>query len=145
MAIPSDHMPVGEGLSPDGSSGVMFFVDAEWIYHLEEHGNVQKYEDARFILESVSAPDAIFAGLNREEMEEGLCYSVRITHDPEEEGDPGSLLIPPHPGFVFLSYARIGVGGYLVFDWSWREEDPENPGHPLDWEIDFERRTWWSS
>jgi hypothetical protein len=43
---------------------------------------------------------------------------------------------------VFVAFARTAIGGYVVFDWEWREEDADAPGHPVGWEIDFERRTW---
>jgi hypothetical protein len=43
---------------------------------------------------------------------------------------------------VFLAYVHGCVGGYIVFDWDWREEDPDKPGFPLNWEEDFEPPTW---
>ena len=27
--------------------------------------------------------------------------------------------MPPRFGFVFVTYARTGIGGYVVFDWEW--------------------------
>ena len=68
-----------------------------------------------------------------------MCYSVRPIRDPEIEEEQQPL---PRYGFAFLIFARLGVGGYVVFDWEWREEDAEAPGHPSGWENDFERRTW---
>ena len=38
--------------------------------------------------------------------------------------------------------ARSGIGGYVVFDWEWREEAADAPGHPAGWATDFERRLW---
>lgn len=87
--------------------------------------------------EAVAEPDSIFQGLKRPGQEVGLAYSVRPTHDPdEEELNP----IPPRFGFVFIAFARSGIGGYVVFDWEWRPEDADAPGS--GWETDFERRTW---
>ena len=95
--------------------------------------------DARFILEAIADPDAIFDGLKRPGQEESLCYSVRPTRDPEIENQDK---FSPRYGFVFLAFARMAMGGYLVFEWEWREEDGNVPGHPAHWENDFERRTW---
>ena len=92
---------------------------------------------ARFIEEAVSDPDAIFEGLNRLGMDAAVAYSVRPTHDPDEPDQDG----PPCYGKAFVVYARQGVGGYVVFDWEWREED-EEPGYPDGWRGDFTRRTW---
>jgi hypothetical protein len=86
----------------------------------------------------VSRPDAISEGLKRGQQETSLCYSVRPTHDPV---DPDAETLPRY-GFTFVTFVRPGIGGYVVFDWTWREEDSNLPGHPLSWETDFTRRTW---
>ena len=138
MPIPRDQLPIGEGLHPDGAAGASFFVDKAELDILEEDGPEWKLDDARFILEAIAKPDAIFAGLLRPGQENSLCYSVRPTHDPDEEANEGL----PRYGFVFVVFARSGVGGSVVFDWEWREEDAETPGHPIGWEDDFARRTW---
>ena len=106
---------------------------------VQQNGPEWKLDDARFIYEAVQAPDAIFEGLLRPGQESSLCYSVRPTHDPD---DPAAGPSPPRFGYVFVSFARPGVGGFVVFDWEWREEDPDSPGHPSGWEKDFARRTW---
>jgi len=56
-------------------------------------------------------------------------------------GEPGEPTLPRY-GFVFVAFARPGIGGYVVFDWEWREEDPDAPGRPLNGQSDFTRRTW---
>ena len=141
MAIPSNQLPIGEGLHPDGTGGATFFVDRAELDVLEHDGPEWKLEDARFIKEAVADPDAIFQGLKRTGQEDGLAYSVRPTHDPDDEvPNP----IPPRFGYVFLAFARSGIGGYVVFDWEWREE-ADLPGHPVGWETDFERRTWFKT
>jgi hypothetical protein len=139
MPIPIDQIPIGEGLYPDGKPGASFFISRAELDLLERDGPEWKLEDARFIPETVGQPDAIFEGLLRPGQEKSLCYSVRPTHDPENEDENQSL---PRYGFAFLTFARLGLGGYVVFDWEWREEDVEAPGHPSGWRIDFERRTW---
>jgi hypothetical protein len=139
MPIPRDQLPIGEGLHPDGTTGASFFVDRAELDILEVDGPEWKFEDARFITESVGDPDAIFQGLKRPGQEGSLAYSVRPTHDPNEDE---SVTLPPRFGYVFVAFARSGVGGYVIFDWEWRKEDSDVPGHPIAWQIDFERRTW---
>lgn len=139
MPIPSDQLPIGEGLDPAGNAGASFFVDRNALELIEQDGPEWKMEDARFIPEAVREPDAVFQGLKRAGQEESFAYAVRPSHDPDDEN---ATFIPPHLGFVLVAFARTGVGGYVVFDWEWREEDPDNPGHPLGWEADFERATW---
>ena len=139
MPIPRDQLPIGEGRHPDGTTGASFFIDKAELEILEEDGPEWKLDDARFIQEAVADPDAVFRGLNRPGFEEGLAYSVRPTHDPDEE-QPEQ--IQPRFGYVFLAFTRTGIGGYVVFDWEWREEDGEAPGHPSGWATDFESRTW---
>jgi hypothetical protein len=92
-----------------------------------------------FWRKSIGEPDAIFQGLKRPGQEEGLAYSVRLTHDPD---DDAAQHTPPRFGYVFITFARHGIGGFVVFDWEWREEDTDAPGHPTGWQSDFERRTW---
>jgi hypothetical protein len=139
MPIPRDQLPIGEGVYPDGNGGASFFVSQSELDINEHDGPEWKLEDARFKKEAINAPDAIFQGLKRPGHEESFAYSVRPTHDPnEEEPDP----IPPRFGYAFVVFARTGVGGYVVFDWEWREEDADLPGHPVSWQSDFERRTW---
>lgn len=138
MAIPFDQLPIGGGLDPEGNPGASFFIDRNELAMIERDGPEWKYDDARFIEEAVSSPDAIFEGLGRANQDEGLCYSVRLTSDPEEAKEAAG---PPRYGYVFVVFVRSGVGGYVVFDWEWREED-EEAGHPLNWQNDFTRRTW---
>ena len=139
MAIPIDQLPIGEGRNPDGTPGASFFIDRAELDLIAEDGPAWKLEDARFIYEAVQEPDAIFEGLKRPNQTQSLCYSVRPTHDPEDEGSEG----PPRYGYVFVAFARPGVGGWIVFDWEWREEEADSPGHPVDWETHFERQLWW--
>ncbi len=138
MAIPIDQLPIGEGRHPDGTTGASFFMDRPTLEVIEADGPEWKFEEARFIAEAIKEPDVIFQGLHRDTFPDGLCYSVRFTADPDEP-DAGT---PPAFGRVFVVFARLGVGGHVVFDWSWRSEDPDEPGHPVSWQTDFTRRTW---
>lgn len=138
MPLPANQLPIGEGRHPNGDPGATFYIDVDALTAAEEDGPEWKYEDARFILEAVAEPDAIFEGLRRHDHEGGLCYSVRPTHDPDDESSQEQ----PRYGFVFVAFVRPGLGGYVVFDWEWREEDFDFPGHPENWENDLTRRTW---
>lgn len=139
MPIPIDHLPIGEGRDPDGKPGASFFMDRTELDVIRRDGPDWKLEDARFIYETVQEPDAIFEGLRRPGQHKSLCYCVRPTHDPDATADEGL----PRYGVVFAVFARSGVGGFVVFDWEWRQEDPEAPGHPAGWENDFEKRRWY--
>lgn len=98
-------------------------MDRAELEILEQDGSEWKIEDAQYIKEAVSDSDAIFRGLKRPGHEDRFAYTVRPTHDPDEEQpDP----VPPRFGFVFVTYARSGAA----------------PGHPIGWEVDFEERTW---
>ncbi len=138
MAIPFDQLPIGEGLHPTGEPGASFFIDRTELELIERDGPEWKFFDTRFLEEAVREPDAIFEVSNLPDEGETHCYSVRLTRDPAERESEAL----PRYGFVFLVFARVGVGGYVVFDWEWREEDPDVPGHPLNWGRDFARRTW---
>jgi hypothetical protein len=136
VPIPSDQIPVGEGLHPDGQPGACFFIGKRELELIRKTGPRWKYEDARFITEAVRDPDVIFEGLKRHDQQDNLCYSVRPTIDPDDE-DSGL----PKYHYVFLVFVSLHMG-YVIFDWEWREEDPERPGYPLNWQDDFARSTW---
>jgi hypothetical protein len=141
MPIPRDHLPLCEGRGPDGNT-VEFFVNLDELNSIRDNGPEWKFDDARFLYEAVQKPDAIFLGLQRTNQADSLCYSVQLTHDPDDEGKSWAGGIPPKVGFVFLAFVTLGQMGYLVFDWEWREEDPDEPGHPVGWLDDFKERIW---
>jgi hypothetical protein len=132
MAVPFDQIPVGEGLLPGGGRGP-FFQSRRTLDLLAEHGHAEKYSDARFVPVAVSDPDAIFRGLRRPNQHEGLCYSVRPESDPDDP-EAGGL---PRYGVAFLAFVEVRDMGYVVFDWGWRDEDLDDPGHPRGWGDDF--------
>src|SRR5687768_11484904 len=84
MSLPADQIPVGAGLDPNGQPDAAFFIDRPILTHFEEYGPDWKYHDARFVIEVVSAPDAIFEGAGRHISGSQWCYSVRPTRDPLE-------------------------------------------------------------
>jgi hypothetical protein len=136
MPVPFDQIPVGEGVLPDGRRAP-FFVVRQTLEQLSEHGLSEKYHDARFVLVAVSKPDAIFSGLRRPNQHEGLCYSVRPESDPDDDDDLPEVTAMPRYGVAFLAFVEVRDMGYVVFDWEWREEDPDQPGNPLGWRDDF--------
>lgn len=141
MALPSNLIPVGNGCGPNGGL-VPFYVDRQVLDTVRDEGPAWLFHDARFIEEAVCDPDAIFEGLRRPNHVEALCYSVRPSRDPDEDERDDYLAVPPVFGRVFLAFAQIGPMGYVVFGWEWREEDPDEPGHPEDWQADFGSRIW---
>ena len=138
MAIPFNQLPIGEGLDPAGNSGASFFIDQAELERLEREGPDWKLDDARFIDEVVRAPDAIFEARGQPGRPDTFAYAVRPTVDPENEESQAL----PRYGVVFVAFVAAGVGGYLVGDWEWRDEDAATPGHPVNWAQDFARRTW---
>jgi hypothetical protein len=136
MAVPFDQIPVGEGVLPGGGRG-QFFVDRRTVDLLIEHGFTEKLHDSRFLPMTVDAPDAIFRGLRRPNQNDGLCYSIRPESDPDTaDEDPGFAGLPRY-GMAFLAFVEVRDMGFVVFDWEWRDEDPDEPGHPLGWRDDF--------
>jgi hypothetical protein len=142
MAVPFGQLPIGDGRLPDGGTAP-FFIDRGELEIVRLDGPAWKFQDARFIPESVADPDVIFEGLRRPNQSESLCYSVRPTQDPDEEQDEIAAETIPRYGYVFLAFVYLGMMGYVVFDWEWREEDPDQPGHPVNWATDFARRAWY--
>jgi hypothetical protein len=51
----------------------------------------------------------------------------------------GSLTNLPRYEVVFLAFAEVRNMGYVVFDWEWRDEDQDEPGHPRGWQEDAKR------
>lgn len=135
MALPIDLIPIGEGLTALGKEGATFYFLRRELLKIEETGPVSKYQDGQFVEEVVRHPCAIFEGLQRHGHRDCLCYSGKVSVMP---GDP------PPAGLVFLVYVREGESGraFFVLDWAWREEDPDQPGHPLKSGDDFTRLTW---
>lgn len=137
--MPSDQLVVGEGRLPDGTA-VTFYVAKPELDALRDNGPQEKYDASRFLPEAVSDPDAIFEGLKQPDEDASLYYSVFLTHDPDDEDTEART--PPRYGFVFVAFVRLANMGYVVFDWEWREQDPEHVGHPVNWASDFGARVW---
>ncbi len=116
-------------------------MNREDLEKLQMAGPTQKFFDARLIEQVLISPDVIFKGLKREGFEDGYCYSKvpscrwvgGIGEDP--------IKIPPPPDVVMLVFIKPDKGR-LVFDWELRPEQRESPGHPENWESNFEERIW---
>jgi hypothetical protein len=85
MAIPFDQLPIGEGRHPTGEPGASFFLDRTELDVIDQEGPQWKLQDARFLNETVLEPDAIFTGSISSDLGDNFCYSVRVTHDPDDE------------------------------------------------------------
>jgi hypothetical protein len=128
MPIPADNIPLGLGRNPlvEGEE-VEFFVSASNLDKIEADGPTWKLADAVHVRAVIKNPDAIFEGLQREEYEDGFCYSFKPPQSPA--------------GMVFLIFIMMNMG-YVVFDWEWRPEDKINSGHPEKWDTNFGRLVW---
>src|SRR5438132_5880010 len=102
MPLPINQLPIGEGRDSKGNPGTSFFVDKAELDIIQRDGPEWKLEEARFLPEAVSEPDAIFEGLRRPSEEKSLCYSVRPSHDPDDTGNGGT----PRYGVVFVVFVR---------------------------------------
>src|SRR5438046_3129948 len=124
MLVPFDQIPIGDGIRPDGSA-VPFYIDRWALESGVEYGFTERYFDSRFIPMAVSDPDVVFSGLKRPNQHSGLAYSVRPEYDPDDDEEERATAGMPRYGEVFLAFAEVRDMGYVVFDWAWRQEDPE--------------------
>jgi hypothetical protein len=139
--MPADYLPIGPGRCPEGGGECEFFIHLPTLQKLEKYGPAWKYQDGDLAGGVVADPQAVYRGLRRPDFEAGpsYCYSVRPAGSSWQRG-PGvdDPLLP----CVFLVFVFRGMGGYVVFDWEWRPEDPAAPGEPEGWQDDFEERLW---
>jgi hypothetical protein len=136
MSMAEDEILIGDGIGPEGKAAT-FYAAKEVLYALEDFGPQWKYEDCRFMIEAVANPDSIFAVRGRIDDDEVFCYSVRPTYDPDE---PAVETLPRY-GYAFVVYLKRIGEEYLAYDWDWREEDGDSPGHPAE-RAEFWRQLW---
>jgi hypothetical protein len=143
MAVPRGYV-LTVGVRPSGAGSVDFGVSKDAIKHWQTYGPAWKFRDAAMIPEAVQAPTAIFEGLNRDGLEEGVCYATVPSGRRIREGGEraGTIDGPSLPKRVFLVFAAERDWGFVVLDWEWREADSDDPGCPKDWDKDFGRRIW---
>jgi len=138
VALPANQLPIGAGVHPDGTEGAFFFVDLVVLNQLEEDGPAWKFDDRRFLEEAVTDPDVIFEGRKAASSEDYFCYCVQPRQDPDKPAEEAQ----PFFSRVFQAIVRRRTGGYVVVDWVWRQEDPDEAWHPQGWQSEFTRRTW---
>ena len=68
--------------------------------------------------------------------------SARPGYDPDDDEDQRQPGVLPRYEQVFLAFVQVRDMGMVVFDWTWRDEDPNAPGLPLHHEIDFAGKVW---
>ena len=83
----------------------------------------------------VLAPTVVFEELNRgegspERLRKGLTFCGKPRHTYDSDGQKHAA----PPGMVYLVYADHEG---FVFDWDWVEENPDEPGYPIDWRLRF--------
>jgi hypothetical protein len=83
----------------------------------------------------VLAPTHVFRDLKRGEASpDNLSEALAFCGKPRRAVDTSGQLVRPPEDMVFVVYAD--AEGY-VFDWDWVEENPHEPGCPVDPEIRF--------
>ena len=124
-----------EGMDPTGKGQCDFYVPIAKMEHLQRSGPNQHFYDAMLLKEVLSAPQAVFRGLKREDFDAAYCY-VKI---PSKRYRSRDVELPPLPRCTFLTFVR---DDFVILDWEWRKFDPSNPGYPADWEMDFGEKVW---
>ena len=84
---------------------------------------------------TVLAPTVVFQGLNRgegspERLRNGLIFCGK----PRRTYDSGGQSHPAPADMVYVAY--VDQEGF-VFDWDWVQENPGEPGYPIDWPMRF--------
>jgi hypothetical protein len=84
---------------------------------------------------TVLAPTCVFRDLKRGEVcPDNLGEALAFCGKPRRAVDRSGRSVPPPEGMVFVVYADADD---YVFDWDWVEENPHEPGCPVDPEIRF--------
>jgi hypothetical protein len=111
-------------------------VDPADIEHLVHQPAYVTYGLQHCARKTVLAPTVVYKGLRRgegscEDLVDGWTFCGKPRQSFDNEGRP---LAPP-PGMVYLVFAD--KDGY-VFDWDWVQENPDEPGCPVNAELRFE-------
>jgi hypothetical protein len=135
--VPRGYLSI-TGRSPDGDGTESFIIAKAKVENLQRWGPTHKYLELYLVQETLESPDVILAGLNREGLSDSYCYSkVPAARKLSER-----IEVPFPPDMVFLVFVNRDHRGLVILDWEKRKADPVHYGHPVNWEIDFERRAW---
>ena len=126
---------VESGLHPAGKGQLDFSILQSQVRHYMRYGPAHKFFDSLLIPGVLSNPAAIFQGLKRENMEDGLCY-VAI---PPVRYINARVTAPPHPGKTFAVFADAK---FEVFDWRWENTDSNDKNLPMDYQTRFSKKVW---
>lgn len=126
------------GVKPDYSGEEEFYIEADYVDHLKESGQLDKWWASPVITDVLQKPTSTFRGLKRPgnppEFAEGLIYCGR----PKEIFGRGGPM-PAPPGYLLAVYIVFNQErDFLhVYDWDWKEEDENHPGFPECWATDY--------
>jgi hypothetical protein len=129
------------GVGSNGVSKQEFYVECAHVDALSTCSPSFKYFDAAILSDILAYPASIFRGLKRPDLaSDGFCYCGK----PPRRYLGGEKPVLPPPGMVFAVYVFDSFRDhtFVPVDWDWWPEDMKNPGHPLNWETDYEERVW---
>lgn len=113
---------------------VLLIDDAD-LAHLSTQPAYVTYELLNCARRTVLAPTSVFKGLERgkqtvQSVNDGWAYCSKPRQAFSNDGTPHSS----PEGKVFVVYSDVN---HYVFDWDWVNEDPHDPGYPLDYRLRF--------
>jgi hypothetical protein len=123
------------GKKPDGTDGQEFRLPTRNVLHLRTKGHERKLLEVFSIEPVLKNPLAIFAGLEREEFEDGFCYCGI----PAEKYVTENTTVPPPPGMVFLIFVNKE---FAIFEFRWEKMYADNFGNPKNYKTRFKQKTW---
>jgi hypothetical protein len=137
MSVPRGYYSV-KGLCPDGRGTCEFCVSINYVEHLQRIGPTWRFWNLHIIPEILGNPVAIFKGLQRDDFEDGFCYSGK----PSKRMLDSRVEAPLKPDTVAVVFVHQESRGTIVLDWEWRVQDLDQPGWPDQWREDFQEVSW---
>jgi len=131
------------GVTTDLKGEDEFLVETDYVDHLKNSGQLDKWKASPVIKDVLQRPTSIFRGLQRpgnpRQFSEGLIYCGKPT---ECFGENGSE--PPPENEVLAVYIVFNAEHECLhaFDWDWKEEDKDYPGFPKSWDKDYGEPLW---
>lgn len=110
-------------------------LDPEDVSHLATQPGYITFGLKECARRTVLAPMQVFRELKRGEgCQDNLREAFAFCGKPRRAVDNSGRSVPPPADMVFVVYAD--AEGY-VFDWDWVEENPHEPGYPVNRELRF--------
>lgn len=132
------------GVKPDTKGDEEFYVRSDYVDHLKESGQIDKWRAAIILEDVLSAPAATFKGLQRPgdppAFSEGLIYCGKPPEYFDEDGK--RIKTPANQVLAVYVIQDDEIGDLCAFDWDWKEEDARFSGHPKGWKSDYGEPIW---